>query len=194
MRFMRVDQFDDSDDKYAGIIANSLSASGAPPNFPEYIPHTVSTATNIFGATMLAVAALSVDEVFSVPVGGLSKPNPTKENIIKQIQNIPANPDFYDADELPPDQGTKEDAKRLILGVSPSGLLAGADVYGYYGEVNVSWETQRKKLKLIISPHDSHREPSLYHGQMQEGRVKESEIESNVDSKILRTWLDWLQG
>lgn len=193
MRFMRVDYIDDSDDKYAGIIASSLSASGAIWNLTDRRPYMVSTATGTFGATALAVS-LFVDEVFGVPGGGLSKPNPTKENLIKQIQNIPNNADFYDAEELPPDQPTKDIAKQIILGVSPSGLLAGADVYGYYGEVNVSWETQRKKLKLVIPPHNSHRQPSLYRGQMREGRVKESDIEPNVDSKILRQWLDWLQG
>ena len=188
MRFMEVDYIDDRDDKYACIIASSLSASGAVWNRADCLPFLVSTVTETFGAIALAVS-LTVDEVLV-----LSKPNPTKENLIKQIQNIPEDPDFYDAEERPPDSPTKDIAKKIILGVSPSGLLAGADVYGYYGAVNICWETQRKKLKLIIPPNDSQSQPSLYHGQMQDGGVKESDIEPAVDSKVLRQWLDWLQG
>jgi hypothetical protein len=190
MRFISLDYIHDSDYKYAGTIANSLSASGALWSLTEDLPCTVSTVKMTFEPAF--AISQSVDEIFAATAGELSKPNPTKENLIKQIQNIPSNPDFYEEDEQPPDQSTKDDAKRFILGVSPSGLLAGADVYGYYGEVNICWETRRKKLKLVIPPHNSHRQPTLYNGQMQGGRVIESDIESNVDSKILRRWLDWL--
>jgi len=189
MTFYCVDDIQDREKRYAEIVALSFSATGAPWNLLDSPPQRVSIATYLLGTTALAVS--SAEELFAV---GDSKPNPAKESLIKQIENIPSHRDFYDADETPPDQGTRNDARKIILGVSPSGVLAGADVYGYYGGVNICWETPRRKIKLVIPPHASGGQPTLYHGQMQDGSVMESDIEPNADSKLLRTWLDWLQG
>jgi len=191
MNFTKPDDIQDSENKYLGIVALSLSDSGAPWNIVENTFH-VLTGTHTL-RTVALVTSQAVDELFAT-IGVSSKANPTKENLIKQIQNIPTNPDFYDADEQPPDEATKGDAKQIILGVIPSGLLAGADVYGYYREVNISWETQRRKLKLIVPPRETDRQPFLYHGQMQNGIVTKSNTEQNVTARTLRTWLDWLQG
>lgn len=190
MKFDCVEDIHDREKRYAGVIALSFSASGAPWNVLESPPQNVSLVTYILGTTALAVS--SAEELFAA--ADFVKPNPAKESLIKQIENIPSHQDFYDEEENAPDQVTRNDARKIILGVSPSGVLAGADVYGYYGGVNICWETQRRKLKLVIPPHASGSQPTLYHGQMQDGSVRESDIEPNVDSRILRTWLDWLQG
>jgi hypothetical protein len=116
-----------------------------------------------------------------------------KEVLIKQIENIPTRPEFYDEDECPPDSKTREDAKNIILEITPSGLLAGADVYGYYGGVSIAWETQRRKVKLTIPPHQSQKRPTIYHGTMREGSVIDSRVEPDVDAAVLWTWLSWLQ-
>jgi hypothetical protein len=141
-------------------------------------------------------AAITFDaaDVFAAMTGVVCKPNLAKESIIQQIEQLPESADYYDSDENPPDRETKEDAKNLIRSISPSGLLAGGDVYAYYGDVNVTWETQRKKLKLIVPSHDRQARASLYHGQMEGGRVTTSDTEHNVTADRLRTWLDWFAG
>jgi hypothetical protein len=137
------------------------------------------------------VLSTEISEVFTATVGRVSRPNLVKVTLLQQIESLPETADYYEADENPPNRQTKEDAKRLILNVSPSGVLAGADVYAYYGDINISWEIQRKKIKLTIPAHGSNRPLSLYHGQMQGGRVTESDTEKNVTADRLRKWLDW---
>jgi hypothetical protein len=151
-------------------------------------------AINVGAYATTAGAMFDFDEVFAATVGEVCKPNLAKESLVQQIENLSESAEYYESDENPPDLQTKEDAKRLVRSVAPSGLLAGGDVYAYYGDVNITWETQRKKLKLIVPSHQKNLQPSLYHGQMEDGRVTGSDTERNVTADRLRTWLDWFAG
>jgi hypothetical protein len=177
----------------ANLVANSLSASGAG-GFPAEgvmrlapvcvinlsMPHTVT-----FASFDTSIASIS---------GHVKNPNLVKENIIKRIDGLSEDQDLYEDGELPPSAFTKEDARNIILGLYPSGSLAGADVYPYFGSIHINWETSSKKVKLIVPPHDTNRHPSIYHGQMHKGKVTKSDIESDATSQLLRRWLEWLLG
>ncbi len=177
----------------ACLLADSLSASGHIGNFAEAIAIPAPGCIVVDRSShhgLLAYFTLSMASIS----GQVRNPNPVKENIVKKIDGLTDNPDLYEDGEQPPSPATKTDARNLIIGLHPSGVLAGADVYPYFGAIHINWETARKKVKLIVPPHGSGLHPSIYHGQMQGGKVTKSNMEGHVTSESLRLWLEWLPG
>jgi hypothetical protein len=122
------------------------------------------------------------------------RPNVIRETLIKQIDRLSDDPNSYEDGERPPDNATKDGAKQIIRDIYPTTLLSGADVYAYYGEINISWESQQRKVKLIIPPRDTHQPVVIYHGRIDRGRVVESVLEPAATPRIVAAWLTWLQG
>jgi hypothetical protein len=192
-----VDVIDDKQ-RFTGIIADLVASSLSDTGLKGAIPEPVIVQAPRYAAINFSASRNLLDACFNIAVtsvsGQVKTPNPVKENIVKKIDGLSDNPDYYEDGEAPPNAGTKDDARNLILGLYPSGFLAGADVYPYFGAIHISWATSRKKVKLIIPPRDSNQHPSIYHGQMQNGRVVSSGIEPNATVKVLLRWLEWLPG
>jgi hypothetical protein len=113
--------------------------------------------------------------------------------VLDRIDRISAAASDYDEDETPPDPRTKTIARQLILNV-PGHLLAGADVFPYFGEVDITWQSGDKRVKLIVPPASTGASPSVYQGQMQQGRVGQPMLKQNATPRDLISSLLWLQS
>jgi hypothetical protein len=155
--------------------------------------------------TSSAASAVALDLVFTASASGVqwspiysgsfNVQNPfiaELDDLVTKINELTRDSNFYEDDEVSPSADTKALAKRLIYHASPPRLLSGADVYPYYGEINIVWENGGKKVKLIVPPRDSGRSPSLYRGQLRGDRVPEPLFDQNVSPENLRESLAWL--
>jgi hypothetical protein len=149
-------------------------------------PYTTTTTATLF------MYDACID--FSTGVQLVYQPISASESVRNEIDKIPDSAEFYEDGEPAPDAATKDTAKNLLQLVTPPSLLAGADVYAYYGEVNVVWESARKKIKLIVPPHTSGKPVTLYEAVMENGKVEKHKLDENVTVELLQQSLFWIHG
>lgn len=163
------------------------------------VPFAASGVSGKFHRSLsfVAVASPSVSAMSSFSTGKFNVTDASieiNERLLQRIDAISNLGSYYETDEVPPDGLTRTDAKQIVSQIFPSNLLEGADVYGYYGEVNIVWERNGRKIKLIVPPHSENRSPSIYHGMMGNGRASESALEADASVDTLQSWLERLRG
>jgi hypothetical protein len=174
----------------ANMVADSLSASSDAGNFVYSSKSTEGIVIRVSGGAKLTYGSFRVSmSSTSIPI---NNPNPVKEALLRRIDAVSDDPELYEDGEPVPDPATKNIAKEMIRSIYPSGYLVGADVYAYYGAIHISWQTARKKVKLIVPASRRNVRPSIYHGQMQHGKVTKSATEADATSALLLRWLQWL--
>ena len=180
---MRLESIYSADDRFEGVIASLASPTGVFRDVaePEITFTYIPTVQYLYAA---------FTEFTATP----PKTNILRETLIKQIDSLSDDPDAYEDGERAPDNATRDSAKQIIREVYPAHLLSGADVYAFYGEISVSWESQQRKVKLIVPPLNAGRPTAIYHGRMNQGKVVESALEPAATPKRLAAWLIWLQG
>ena len=81
--------------------------------------------------------------------------------IANSIDAIVSNPESYEQGEAPPSEGAVCAAVDLLQEAEVSGThLPAASVSTYYGELNVTWQSENRLLRLIT--YSDNREPVLY--------------------------------
>src|SRR5580700_2444599 len=142
------------DDRFDDVIASLAYPAGQFLDLPE--PEITFTVTDIPTAHYLCEA---VTEFTATP----PKTNVIRGTLIKQIDRLSDDPSAYEEGERAPDDATRNSAKQIVRETYPTSLLSGADVYAFYGEINLSWGARQRKVKLIVPPQDTHQPAVIYH-------------------------------
>jgi len=95
--------------------------------------------------------------------------------------------DLYESSqELRPSYDLVKNTARTLL----TAPIANAVIAPYFGEINITWKSDGRKVKAIFGPDPN--SLSVYREQMTNGRVTLNELKQNAEPRDLRTSIEWL--
>jgi hypothetical protein len=70
--------------------------------------------------------------------------------------------------------------------------VANAVIAPYFGEINITWKADGRKVKAIFGPEPD--SLSIYCEQITNGRVTLNDLKRNAEPRDLRTSIEWLSN
>jgi hypothetical protein len=111
----------------------------------------------------------------------------TSASAFNKLVDAVSDRDLYESDDEPqPQPGLIHRAADILSSVS----LEGADVSPFFGEIDVTWQSNGVRVKATFGP-----DPALfyvYRECFENGRVAYSHLQENADPGYLQESLQWL--
>lgn len=114
--------------------------------------------------------------------------------IIERLDEVIADEDQYELDELPPSQTTIDAVKRLLRSMADVGYnnLPKTYISLYHGEIAVTWKTDRNLVRLTFRPNGS---IELYRQPNYRDSARGESIPVTVeDNERVAEYIHWLSG
>jgi hypothetical protein len=95
---------------------------------------------------------------------------------------------YEEPGETRPSYDLVKNAARMLINTS----IANAMIAPYFGEINVTWKTDGRRVKAIFGPAPD--ALSVYCEQMTDGRVTQKELKQNAGTADLKNSIEWLSN